>query len=276
MNRVQGKVAFITGAARGQGRSHALRLAEEGAGIVALDIGAQIGSVRYDMPGKSQLEETVELVRSAGGHAIAVEADVRDLSAMEQAVKEAVAEFGRLDIVCANAGILSTANIVDMSPDQWRDSVDVNLTGVWNTIRATAPQLIKQGEGGSMILTNSVAGMRAGPHNSAYVATKHGVMGLMRSAAVELGPYSIRVNCVHPTSCATEMVQNDVMSKMLRPDLENPTVEDTIPKRQAAHLLPIPWIQPVDISNAILWLASDEARYVTGSSVFVDAGATIK
>jgi (+)-trans-carveol dehydrogenase len=276
MKRIDGKVALITGAARGQGRSHAIRLAEEGADIVALDIGSQIGSVVYDMPGTSQLDETVDLVKKAGGRGIAFEVDVRDEAAMRAAVSEAVDEFGRLDIVCANAGILSTANIVDMSPAQWRDSLDVNLTGVWHTIRATAPQLIRQGEGGSMILTNSVAGLRAGPHNAAYVAAKHGLIGLMRGAAHELGPHSIRVNCVHPTSCATEMVHNEVMSKVLRPDLENPTVADTIEKRRAAHLLPIPWIEPIDISNAVLFLASDEARYVTGSSLVVDAGATIK
>lgn len=267
---------MITGAARGQGRAHALRLAEEGADIVALDIGAQIGTVDYAMPANSALEETVELVKEAGGKAIAFEVDVRDEAAMVSAVDDAVKEFDRIDIVCANAGILATSPIVEMSPETWADSIDVNLTGVWNTIRATAPHLIRQGEGGSIIITNSVAGLRVHGGGGAYAAAKHGLIGLMRVAAHELGPHSIRVNCIHPTSCATEMVQNDAVAKVIRPDLDHPTLEDTVEARRRAHLLPIPWVEPVDISNGVLFLASEEARYVTGSSLMVDAGASIK
>jgi SDR family mycofactocin-dependent oxidoreductase len=279
--RVEGKVVLITGAARGQGRSHALRFAAEGADVVAVDLGPTVegvdavGSVPYGLPDASDLDETAVLVRGLGRRAVAVTADVRDQAALEKAVAIARDELGGLDIVCANAGILSSGPLLELTPDQWHDTLEINLTGVWHTIRAAAPALIDRG-GGAIVATNSLAGLKGVRGSAAYASAKHGLVGLVRSAAHELGPHRIRVNGVHPTSVATPMVHNPAMSRALRPDLDDPSIEDTAAVRQAAHLLPIPWIEPEDVSNAVLWLASDEARYVTGVALPVDAGASIK
>ena len=275
MGRVEGKVALVTGAARGQGRSHALRLAEEGADVVVLDIGRQIGTVGYEMPGVDALEETVSLVRDVGRRSLGFAVDVRDQQGLDVAVAAAVAELGHIDIVCANAGILSSGPAWEHSEDQWNDTIGVNLTGAWHTLKATSPQMIIQGSG-SIVIVSSLAGLKGARGAVAYAASKHGCVGLMRTFAQELGPYGIRVNSVHPTSVATPMVLNDASSRALRPDLENPTFEDTVEIRSAPHLLPVPWVEPIDISNAVLWLASDEARYVTGVALPVDAGAAIK
>jgi SDR family mycofactocin-dependent oxidoreductase len=275
MGRVDGKVALITGGARGQGRAHALRLAGEGADVVVLDLGKQIGTVPYELSEASELETTAGLVEALGRRALAFEVDVRDRLALDHAVAVTLERLGRLDIVCANAGILPTGMVLETPDGQWQDTLDINLTGVWNTIRATTPALIDQA-GGSIIVTNSVAGLRGGSNCAAYVTSKHALVGLVRACAHEFGRHSIRVNGIHPTSVATPMVHNDAMSRALRPDLEAPTIEDTIAVRQSNHLLPIPWIDPIDVSNAVLWLASDEARYVTGVCLPVDAGASIR
>jgi (+)-trans-carveol dehydrogenase len=275
MGRVEGKVAFVTGAARGQGRSHAVRLAQEGADIVAVDLCAQIESVHYPMATPDDLRETVAQVEALDRRIIAAQADVRDVAHLSGLLDDAVAELGRLDIVCANAGIYSQGTMVDMPEQKWRDMIDINLTGVWHTCKVAIPHLVAAG-GGSMILTSSAVGLKASANVGHYSAAKHGVVGLMRTLALELAPDMIRVNSVHPTGVDTIMIQNETLYRQMRPDLAHPTREDAAPVLQSMNALPIPWVDPVDVSNAVLFLASDEARYVTGVAFPVDAGMTIK
>jgi (+)-trans-carveol dehydrogenase len=275
--RLEGKVAFITGAARGQGRSHAVRLAQEGADIIAIDIVDQIGTVKYDMARPADLEETVRQVEALDRRIVAKRADVRDFAALKGAVDEGVAELGGLDIVSANAGIAGFGAAVDLTEDEWDDMQDVNLKGVWHTAKAAIPHLRARG-GGSMVLTSSTAGIHALPNLAHYVAAKHGVVGLMKTLALELASDSIRVNSVHPTSVDTDMIHNPVIYELFAPDLapEERTRESLRERYAALSVLPIPWVDPVDISNAVLFLASDEARYVTGLELKVDAGETLK
>lgn len=277
--RVAGKVAFITGAARGQGRSHALRLAAEGADIIALDIAAEIDSVRRFYPGASpeDLAETVRQVEALDRRIVAVQADVRSYAAVQAAVDEGVSQLGHVDIVSANAGIFIFGDPAqDVTATDWADVVDINLTGVWHTCKAAIPHMIEQGTGGSIILTSSTAGLRGTPNIAPYTASKHGVVGLMRTLALELGPHSIRVNTIHPTGVATNMILNPALYQLFMPDTVNPTQEQAAVILQETNALPIPWVEPVDVSNALLFLASDEARYVTGTELKVDAGYTIK
>jgi (+)-trans-carveol dehydrogenase len=275
MGRVEGKVAFVTGAARGQGRSHAIRLAQEGADIVAVDVCSQVDSVRYPMATPDDLKETVAEVEALDRRIIAAEADVRDYSQLSSVLDGAVGALGRLDIVCANAGIYSQGMLSDMPEATWSDMIDVNLTGVWHTCKAATRHLVAAG-GGSMILTSSAMGLKAAPNIGHYTAAKHGVVGLMRSLALELAPQMIRVNSVHPTGVDTLMIQNESLYRMMAPGVEHPTREDMAPVLQSLNALPIPWVDPIDISNAVLFLASDEARYVTGVAFPIDAGMTIK
>ena len=275
--RVEGKVAFITGAGRGQGRSHAVKLAAEGADIIAIDICEDVeGALAMSTP--DDLAETVKLVEAHDRRIIATQTDVRDLDAVKAAVDAGVAELGRLDIVVANAGIASMGGPVEkMSQDNWKHTIDINLTGLWNTARAAIPHLIAGGRGGVIVLTSSVGGMHAMPNMSHYVSAKHGVIGLMRSLAVELGQYNIRVNSVLPTNVNTPMFMNEGTFKMFRPDLENPTAADVEPiAAQFMHVLPVGWVEPEDVSNAILFLASDESRYITGVPLPIDLGALLK
>jgi len=277
MGRVEGKVAFVTGAARGQGRSHAIRLAEEGADIIAVDLCRQIDSVPYPMSTSDDLAETVKQVEALDRRIVASETDVRDGAALRAAVDEGVAQLGRLDIVAANAGIASTADgTVGLSDQEWQDMIDVNLTGVWQTCKAAVPHLVQGGRGGSMILTSSAAGLMAYPNIGHYVAAKHGVVGLMKTLALELAPHNIRVNSLHPTQVNTPMIMNETIYKLFLPDQEHPTAEGFAPVSQEMNALPIPWVEPADISNALVFLASDEARYITGVTLPVDAGAIIK
>ena len=276
MARLDGKVAFITGAARGQGRSHALKLAEEGANIVALDLCEQIESVPYKMSNEEDLNETVRQVEDLDQRIVARKADVRDLAQVEAVVEEGISEFGRIDIVCANAGIFTLGSAHELSRSDWDDVIGTNLTGVWKTCRAVIPHMIERGEGGSIIITSSTAGIKGYANTAHYTASKHAVVGLARSMANELAPYMIRVNTVHPTSVDTPMIQNEMTYAMFRPDLEHPTRDDAREAFQALNALPIPWVEARDISNAVLWLASNEARYVTGIMVPVDAGMTQK
>lgn len=273
--RVEGKVAFITGAARGQGRSHARRLAEEGADIIAVDICHQIESVPYDMSTTTDLEQTVKDVQELGQRIVAVEADVRDHAALQAALDAGVATLGRLDIVCANAGILSFAGGDELTETMWKDMIDVNLTGAWNTARVATPHLVSGG-GGSIVLTNSAAGLRARPNLAHYISAKHGLVGLMRSLALELAPHMIRVNSIHPTGVDTEMVMNSAMWALFRPDLAKPNRDDVRDRCQDMNALPVPWVESRDVSNAVLFLASDESRYITGATLPVDAGSTLK
>ena len=270
--RVAGKVAFITGAARGQGRSHAVRLAREGADIIALDLCGQVASVGYPLATPRDLDETARQVGALGRRVVTVQADVRDYPGLAKALDDAVAELGRLDIVSANAGILSHGTADALAEASWQDMIDINLTGVWHTAKAAVPHLIAGGRGGSIVLTSSGVVMKGIPNFAHYVSAKHGVVGLTRTMARELAPHLIRVNALHPGNVDTAMIRNPETLRLFRPDLENPTVDDAAAAFQATNAMPIPWVEPEDISNALLFLASDEARYITGVSLPVDAG----
>jgi SDR family mycofactocin-dependent oxidoreductase len=277
--RVEGKVAFITGAARGQGRSHAIRLAEEGADIIAVDLCAEIASVKrfYPGPDEADLAETVAAVERLDRRIVATKVDVRNPIALTAALDDGVAQLGHVDIVSANAGIFIFGDQSHLvSEGDWADVIDINLTGVWHTAKAAIPHLIAQGTGGSIILTSSTAGLKGTPNVAPYTASKHAVVGLMRTLALELAPHSIRVNTVHPTGVDTDMIINQAAFKLFLPDVAQPTREQAAEVFQSTNALPIPWVEPVDISNAVLFLASDEARYVTGTELKVDAGYTIK
>ncbi|MEU3272498.1 mycofactocin-coupled SDR family oxidoreductase [Saccharomonospora sp. NPDC006951] len=279
MGRVSGKVAFITGAARGQGRSHAIRLAEEGADIIAVDLCESVPSVNrfYEGATEADLAETVAEVEKLDRRIVATKADVRDYAALKAAVDDGVAQLGRLDIVSANAGIFIFGDqSQNVSEQDWDDVNDINSKGVWHTCKAAIPHLIEQGTGGSIVLTSSTAGIKGTPNVVAYTASKHAVVGIMRTLALELGPHSIRVNTVHPTGVNTDMIQNEATYRLFLPDVQNPTREEAAPAFGSTNALPIPWVEPVDISNAVLFLASDEARYVTGTELKVDAGYTTK
>jgi (+)-trans-carveol dehydrogenase len=276
--RVEGKVAFVTGAARGQGRSHALRLAEEGADIIAVDIAGQIDTVPYAMATPDDLAETVKEVEALDRRIVATQADVRDYGAVKAALDDGVAQLGRLDIVAANAGIFSFGKADVLEEQTWQDMIDVNLTGVWHAVKAAIPHLKAGGQGGSIVLTSSTAGLMPFENMAHYTAAKHGVVGLMRVLAVELAPDFIRANSVHPTSVNTDMIHNDATYELFSPDLtpEQRTKEVLGERFQTLNALPIKWVEPRDISNAVLFLASDEARYITGITLPVDAGSLIK
>jgi (+)-trans-carveol dehydrogenase len=272
MGRMDGKVVLITGAARGQGRSHAVRMAREGASIVALDACTAYDHIDYPLPTPGDLDETARLVKSDGGRVETMVADVRNSDELDAAVELAVSSFGTLTTVCANAGIGGERGTVwNTHEEVWRTVLDVNLLGVWKTVRSAMPTLIENG-GGSIILTSSLGGIRGIRHTSAYVAAKHGVVGLMRTLANEAGQYNIRVNAVLPGTTNTPLAMNSATYRLFRPDLENPTMDDVRETMQGLVLLPTPWVESEDITNAVLWLASDESRFVTGVDLPVDAG----
>lgn len=272
MGRVSGKVALVTGAARGQGRSHAVRLAEEGADIIAVDSCAQIESVPYAMSSPDDLAQTAKEVEALDRRIVTAQADVRDLAALQAAVERGVAEVGPVDIIVANAGIFSVAPTLEMSPEAWRDMIEVNLTGVFNTVRAAGPAMLDRGQGGSIILISSTAGIKGFPALAHYTAAKHGVVGLMKALAVELGAARIRVNSIHPSSVYTPMINNQAMFSLFFPDDPNAGVEEFGELFQSLHLLPEKWVQPRDISDAVLFLASDEAKFITGQQLKIDLG----
>ncbi|MBV9318991.1 MAG: mycofactocin-coupled SDR family oxidoreductase [Mycobacterium sp.] len=275
--RVEGKVAFITGAARGQGRAHAVRLAQEGADIIAVDICKPIESVQVPLSTPEDLAETADLVKGHNRRIYTAEVDVRDYDALKSAVDTGVEELGRLDIIVANAGIGNGGATLDRTSERdWTDMIDVNLAGVWKTVKAGVPHILAGGRGGSIILTSSVGGLKAYPHTGHYVAAKHGVVGLMRTFAVELGQHMIRVNSVHPTNVNTPLFMNEPTMRLFRPDLENPGPDDLKAVAQMMHTLPVGWVEPEDISNAVLFLASDESRYITGVTLPIDAGSCLK
>ncbi|SEB46787.1 mycofactocin-coupled SDR family oxidoreductase [Rhodococcus jostii] len=270
---LDGKVALITGAGRGQGRSHALRLAEEGADIIAIDICKPIDSVPYPMASSEDLDQTIRLVEKLGRRIVARQADVRDFEALTAAVQAGVTELGHLDIVCANAGIvIQKADITgrDIPAERWRDVIDINLTGVWHTLKAALPPMIDQGTGGAIVITSSTAGLKGMPHIADYSATKHGVVGLMKTFAQELAPHRIRVNTVHPTGVRTPMVENSMTRSFMA------QISDRSDKIGLENLLPVDMVEPVDVSNAVLWLVSEAGRYVTGASIPIDAGFTTR
>jgi SDR family mycofactocin-dependent oxidoreductase len=274
--RVEGKVAFITGAARSQGRSHALRLAQEGADIIAVDICGPVESIgMYPPATEDDLAETVRQVEALDRRIVATKADVRDPAALKAAVDDGVAQLGRLDAVLANAGVFEIQPALEITDDAWREMIDINLTGVWNTCKVALPHLV-DGGGGAIVITSSTAGLKGVPNTIHYTAAKHGVVGVMRTLANEFAPHRIRVNTVHPTGVDTVMIQNPKTWGLFDPEQPEPSRETAAPVFESTNALPVPWVDPVDISNAILFLVSDEARYITGVTLPVDAGFTVK
>lgn len=275
MGRVEGKVALITGAAQGQGRSHAVRLAEEGADVVLVDVCRQLPLVRHPMGTPEALEQTVKLVEQHDRRAVAVEVDVRDAGELSRVVAEAVAELGRLDVVVCNAGISPLG--AGLPPQAFLDTVMINLSGVINTVNAALPHLRA---GGSIIATGSVAALRKGasdaPHNgpggAGYGWSKKTLASFVHTLARQLGPQRIRVNAVHPTNTDTDMLQNPMMYGAFRPDLDAPSKEDALASMASMQPMGMPYVEAIDISNAVLFLASDESRYVTGLQLKVDGG----
>jgi SDR family mycofactocin-dependent oxidoreductase len=267
MGKLDGKVAFITGAARGQGRSHAVELAREGADVIAVDICAQLESVRYPMGTADELDRTVEEVEKLGRRIVARKADVRDVSALRQAFEDGVAELGPVDIVLANAGIGAGGSTV-ADEQEWDEVISVNLTGVWNTGRVAIPSMVERDRGGSVVLTSSTGGLVGVGIPTAgflgYTAAKHGVIGLMRSWANYLAPHNIRVNSVAPTAVRTPMAADGNLAAIMA----------RVPRLASAlsNAMPVDLVEPLDVSHAIVWLVSDSARYVTGTVVPVDAG----
>ena len=274
MAKLNGKVALITGAARGQGRSHAVRLAEDGADIVAVDIVAPIPTAYYPPAVPADLRLTAKLAEGAadGVHVLTAEADVRDQTALDGVVERALAAFGHIDIVVANAGTIAHGPAWELSDDQWQNVVDVNLTGAWRTVKACAPSMIARNQGGAVVLTSSVTGLHGFGNIASYAASKHGVNGLMRTLANDLGPHNIRVNSVCPGLIGTDMMLNDETYAMFRPGVANPTLEDAREAFRMKQLLPLDWLEPRDVSNAIAFLVSDEARAITGVALPVDGG----
>jgi (+)-trans-carveol dehydrogenase len=270
-----GQVAVVTGAARGQGRSHALALAREGASVIALDACAPIATVPYPLPAKEDLEDTAEQVRAVGAQVIHGVVDVRDLAGMERFVSDAVATLGRLDIVCANAGISTPSPTLTMTEEAWQTTIDINLTGVWKTCRATVPHVIAGGRGGAVIITSSSATAMISENIAHYTASKHGLIGFMRVLAKELAPHRIRVNTLHPTGVRTPMIFNEPMYRLFRPDLENPDQEDFESAARSHHALGVSAVDPEDVSAAVIYLASAAGRYVTGSTFMLDAGGPL-
>ncbi len=276
--RVEGKVVFITGAARGQGRSHAVRLAEEGADIIATDLCKQIDSNLYPLATPEDLEETARLVEATGRRVITRQADVRDRDSLRAALEEGIREFGRLDVAVANAGICPMGM---GNPMDFVDATDVDLLGVMNTVAVSVPHLP---EGGSVVITGSTAGMmdnttgggNMGFGGMGYSWAKKTLIGYTEQMALVLAQKMIRVNAIHPTNCNTHLIHNEELYKVFRPDLAEPTREDVIPAFTYFQAMPVPYVEPVDISNAVLYFASEEARYVTGQQLRVDAGSLLK
>jgi len=278
MGLVDGKVAFVTGAARGQGRSHAVRLAQEGADIIAIDACATLEWLSYPLATEADLAQTVKDVEALDRRIIAAKADIRDLARVQDVLDEGVAALGgRLDIVAANAAVISwPQDLWAIDVTEFRELIDVTLTGTFITLKAAVPHMIAAGNGGSIVLTSSGAAITAGKGLGDYKAAKNGVLALKDTLAYELAEHFIRVNAICPTAVDTPMIQNDALHRAFRPDLANPGRDDVKDGFAEMNLLPIPWVDPVDISNAIVWLCSDAARYVTGITLPVDAGNHLK
>lgn len=275
-DRLDGRVAVVTGAARGQGRSHARRLAELGADLVLIDVCADLPRIPYAQPDRQQLDDTARIAREAGARVHAVVADVRDAEAMAGAARLAVEELGGIDVVVANAGVIQLKPATAIDHTDWADVIGINLTGTWNTVAPTIEPMIEQGRGGSIVITSSAAGLKGPPNMAHYAASKSGVIGMMRSLSAELGPHGIRVNCLAPTTVDTEMVHWPEAYAVFRPDLESPGRDDVVDVFAELNVLPVPWIQPSDVTEAVAFLATDRSRYVTGTVLPVDAGTLVK
>ena len=273
MKRLDGKVAFVTGAARGQGRSHCVRLAEEGADIIAIDSLSPVPGALYEGSTHHDLNTTSNEVEALGRSIFVAQADVRDQAGLDQAVAQGVAAVGPLDIVVANAGILTDPQPAhELSDELWTDMIDVNLSGVWRTTKAAIPAM---NDGGSIILIGSIAALKANRNIAHYVAAKHGVIGLMRSLALELAPRQIRVNSVHPTQVNTDMIMHEASYQLFCPHLTDPTVDDFAATSQRMHALPEPWVTVQEVSHAVAFLASDDSRAITGVPLPIDLGYLI-
>jgi (+)-trans-carveol dehydrogenase len=276
MGRHDGRVALISGGARGQGRAHALKLAAEGADVVVFDICEQLATVQVPMATKEDLEETRQQLEQHAHGVLALHGDVRDTASLQAVVDATLDRFGRIDIVLANAGIVSLGTARDMSDDMWEQMIAVNLTGVYKTVRAALPSMIDSGRGGVVILTASTASFRAYDNHVHYTSAKHGVIGLMRSLAYELVHHGIRVNAVAPAAVATPLIQNPVMFDLFTGGRADATEQDVIDAFKSINLMDEPWVEAADVSNAVSWLASEEARFLTGVVLPVDLGLLTK
>jgi SDR family mycofactocin-dependent oxidoreductase len=273
-NRLAGKTALVTGAARGIGKACAVRFAEEGADVVIVDISRSVETVPYDGASSDQLRATGEEVRALGRRAVIMTADVRDGSSMRATVEAAIRELGRIDIMVAAAGIDSWGSAWELTDEQWRTMIDVNLTGVWQTAKAVAPVMIEQ-RSGSMVFIGSVLSHRPNQGFAHYTAAKHGVLGVMRAFALELAPYMIRANSVDPTAVNTAMINSQqYMDRTVGHD--GATIEEVRARYLRYNTMPVPWIEPIDVANGALFLASDEARSITGVALPIDLGAMLK
>lgn len=270
-----GRVAVITGAGRGQGRCHALEFARLGADVAICDLGHDLSSVRYPLSTPDDLAETARLVEERGRRCVSRVADVRDLDAMTSFVDESADTLGSVDILVANAGVSTLGSICTMDATQWSETVDTNLTGVFNAMRAVAPHMRRQ-RWGRIVAISSMMGRSSNPGIAAYVASKWGVIGLCKSVAFELAGFGVTVNAIAPGNVSTPMIHNDQLYSLMRPDLERPTREDVVPAMTALHVQPIPWIEPEEITAAAVFLVSEGARHITGSVIDVDAGASAR
>lgn len=271
MGRFDGKTVLITGGARGQGRSHALAFAKEGADIVVADIASQVDTVPYKMSTEDDLKETVAQVEALDQRCLAVTADARSTAALKETVDQAVGQFGRVDVLLVNHGLLSLSPVAEMSDQMWDDVIGSDLTGVFKTVRAVLPQMLSQ-KSGRIVVTSSMAGRTGLPTVAHYCAAKWGVIGFVKSVAREVAAEGITVNAVCPTNCNTDMIHNNAFYALFAPGIDNPTREEVIPGFTSLNAVPVPWIEPIDISNTMLFLASPEARYITGEAIHVSAG----
>jgi SDR family mycofactocin-dependent oxidoreductase len=278
MGTLDGKVAFVTGAGRGQGRASALRLAAEGADIITLDLSSDPGTtLSYALSSESDLDETIGLIEERGRKAVKGIGDVRSLAEVQAVVDQGLEAFGHIDVVHANAGIGGWGVTWELSEEQWREMIDINLTGVFNTVRAALPSMVERGEGGSVVLTSSTAGLLGYMNTAHYTAAKHGVVGLVKVLAQELGPHGIRINAICPTSVRTPLIINDATFELFAPDVENPGEDDVRAAFEGLNSLQgLAWLEPEDVADAVAWLCSDSAKYVHGIALPVDGGNLVR